>query len=74
MEMLVAGLLIWSVVHLSPSAAPALRQKLVGRMGENPYKGLFAVLILAGQFFVQWRFGKCEAPTKRMAKQFIKEF
>ena len=46
MELLVAGLLLWIVVHLMPSAAPALRQKLIGRMGENTYKGLAAVLLL----------------------------
>jgi len=46
MELLVVGLVLWFVVHLMPSAAPALRQKLIGRMGENPYKGLAAVLLL----------------------------
>jgi uncharacterized membrane protein len=38
--------LLWFVVHLLPSAAPALRQKLVGGMGENTYKGVAAVLLL----------------------------
>lgn len=46
MELMVAGLLVWYVVHLAPSAAPALRQKMVGRLGEKPYKGIAALLLL----------------------------
>ena len=46
MELLVAGLVLWFVVHTMPSAAPVLRQKMITRMGENPYKGLAAVLLL----------------------------
>ena len=46
MELLIAGLVLWFVVHSMPSAVPTLRQKLVDRMGENPYKGFAAVLIL----------------------------
>lgn len=47
MELLIAGLLVWYVVHLMPSAAPALRQKVLGRLGENRYKAVAAVLLLA---------------------------
>ena len=46
MKLLVAGLVLWFVVHTLPSAAPALRQNLIARMGENPYKGLFSLLSL----------------------------
>ena len=47
MELMIAGLLVWFIVHLMPSAAPALRQKMVGNLGENRYKAVAAVLLLA---------------------------
>ena len=46
MEFMVAGLMLWSVVHLFPVLAPGLRQFLIGRMGEKGYKGFFALLIV----------------------------
>lgn len=46
MEFMLAGLMLWSVVHLFPVLAPGLRQVLVGRMGEKGYKGFFALLIV----------------------------
>src|SRR5665811_914935 len=48
MGLLVAGLLIWFLVHLLPSIAQPLKQKLVSQLGEKAYKALFAVLIFAG--------------------------
>ena len=47
MGLLIAGLLIWSLVHLAPSLAPPLKQKLTTQLGEKVYKLLFAVLIFA---------------------------
>lgn len=44
---LVIGVLLWSAVHLSPGAAPGLRAAAVRAVGEYPWKGGFAVLILA---------------------------
>ncbi len=57
MELMIAGLVLWSVVHLLPSAARPLRDNLVGRLGENPYKGLFSLaLVLAVVLIVfGWR-------------------
>ncbi len=46
MGLLVAGVLIWCLVHLFPSLAAPRRQKLIAQLGENAYKGLFTVLIL----------------------------
>jgi len=48
MAWLIAGLVVWMIVHLTPSAAPVVRQGLVARLGEMPYKGLFAVSVLVG--------------------------
>ncbi len=46
MTLLIAGVVLWSVVHLIPSVAPALRANLAGKFGEGPFKGLFALDIL----------------------------
>ena len=46
MALLLAGLTIWFLVHLFPAAAPASRENMVFKLGENPYKGIFSLLIL----------------------------
>ncbi len=48
MMLLIAGVLIWSLVHLFPSLAPNSRKTLSAKLGEMPYQGLFAVCILLG--------------------------
>ncbi|MCC3859867.1 NnrU family protein [Pseudemcibacter aquimaris] len=45
MGLLIAGVLLWSVVHLMPAALPNFRNSLAQKMG-NGYRGLFALLIL----------------------------
>lgn len=48
MILLVLGVLLWACVHLFPSLMPAARSRLIERLGEGPYKGLFAVdLVIA---------------------------
>lgn len=47
MALLVAGLVLFIGIHLVPSV-PALRAGLVARFGENPYKGIYSVIALAG--------------------------
>lgn len=47
MALLLAGITTWLLVHLFPAYAPSAREDLVSRFGENPYKGLFSLLILA---------------------------
>jgi uncharacterized membrane protein len=40
--------LLWVVVHLFPSVMPTARANLIEKVGEGPYKGLFAVdLVIA---------------------------
>ena len=46
MKLLIAGLIIWSLVHLIPSLASPLKHKLTSRLGEKGYKLTFTVLIL----------------------------
>jgi len=48
MILLVLGVFIWSGVHLFPSLGTSLRAACIARLGEGPYKGLFALaLVLA---------------------------
>lgn len=47
MELLITGLLVWSLVHFIPSLAAPLKQKLTTQLGENVYKLLFTVLIFS---------------------------
>jgi len=47
MDLLIAGVAVWSVVHLFPSMAGQRRDALIGGMGRNPYRGVFA-LVIAG--------------------------
>lgn len=46
MGLMIAGLLIWSLVHFIPSLAAPLRLKLITQLGEKVYKLLFTVLML----------------------------
>lgn len=47
MLLLTLGVLLWAVVHLSKAVTPNVRAGLIGSIGEWPYKGLFALLIVA---------------------------
>ncbi|HXQ32299.1 MAG TPA: NnrU family protein [Steroidobacteraceae bacterium] len=47
MLLLVAGLLVFLGTHSLSIAAPGVRARLVGRMGEGPWKGLYSVVSLA---------------------------
>lgn len=57
MTLLILGVLIWVLVHFIPTLAQPLRKKLIGRLGENGYKGVFALSILSGivLIVVGWR-------------------
>ncbi len=46
MEMLISGVLLWSLVHLMKSVTPGLRASIQGAIGEGPHKGLVALLLL----------------------------
>lgn len=55
MALLIAGIALWSLVHLYPAAMPANRARLVDRLGGTAYRGLFSldivialILIVAG--------------------------
>lgn len=48
MTLLVIGLLFWSVPHILPSLAVNFRKSLIAKLGEGPYSGIVAFLILGG--------------------------
>jgi uncharacterized membrane protein len=47
MVLLILGVLIWSGVHLIPSRGVAMRAAWIEKLGEGPYKGLFALSLVA---------------------------
>jgi uncharacterized membrane protein len=57
MFMLILGLVIWIAVHLFPSVAPRSRQRLIARLGNNGYQGIFSLLLIAGLLLIVfgWR-------------------
>jgi uncharacterized membrane protein len=52
MTRLALGVLLWSLTHFVPSLFAAPRGRLVARIGENPYKGLFTLLIVLSLYLI----------------------
>jgi uncharacterized membrane protein len=59
---LVTGIVVWSLVHWFPAAAPAARSRLAGRLGANAWRGLFSLAILVSLvlMIVGWRSSSVE--------------
>jgi uncharacterized membrane protein len=57
MAWLVLGVLLWSAAHLLKCVAIPFRQRLVDRLGPNPYQGVFSLVILGsiGLMVLGWR-------------------
>lgn len=51
------GVIVWSVVHAMPALAPGFRASLIERLGDGPYKGGFALTIVASivLMVIGWR-------------------
>ncbi len=47
MALLTLGILLFAFVHFIPALAPSLKTNAVTRLGENGYKGIFTLLLLA---------------------------
>lgn len=58
MTLLVLGIAVFIGIHLLPTFAPT-RHKLIGRMGEGGYKGMFSIVSAAGLALII--FGKAYA-------------
>ena len=46
MTLFIVGVIWWAVVHLMPSTFRSLRTQLIAKVGEMPYKGMFASMII----------------------------
>ena len=57
MVLLIAGVLLFAAVHFIPSLTPGIKAAWVGKLGEDGFKGLFSLLLLAafGLIIVGWR-------------------
>ena len=57
MSMLLAGIVLWFATHAFPAVAPAKRTALQGKLGEQPYRGVFSLVILASLLLIVfgWR-------------------
>ncbi|MDH3787755.1 MAG: NnrU family protein [Xanthomonadales bacterium] len=49
---LVLGVLLWSVMHFIPAIAVDFRKSLISKVGEKPYKGIFALLMVFSLYLV----------------------
>lgn len=54
---LVSGVVLWAAIHFVPSMLPGFRSKWIAKMGEKPYSGVFALVVLAAliMIIVGWR-------------------
>ena len=58
MTLLVFGLVIFLGVHSIRMFAESGRERSIARMGEGPWKGVYALLSLAGFVMIVWGFGE----------------
>jgi uncharacterized membrane protein len=52
MSKLAIGVLLWSLMHFIPAAAIGFRKNLIAKMGENPYKGIFTLLLALSIYLI----------------------
>jgi uncharacterized membrane protein len=52
MTRLTFGILLWSVVHFFPAVSVNLRKDLIKHIGEYPYKGVFALLLMLSLYLI----------------------
>ena len=45
MTKLVIGVLLWSFMHFLPAVDAGFRKSMIAKLGENPYKGIFSLLM-----------------------------
>lgn len=58
MAIMVVGLVLMLGTHSARIVAPGFREAAVARIGEGPYKGLYALVALAGLVLVVWGFAR----------------
>jgi uncharacterized membrane protein len=52
MTKLVLGVFLWSFTHFIPAVAVDFKKNLIAKLGENPYKGIFTVLMVLAIYLV----------------------
>jgi uncharacterized membrane protein len=62
MTLLIAGVVLWSIAHLVPAAAPRVRANLADKFGEGLFKGLFALDIIIALVLIVFGW-KAATPT-----------
>ena len=62
MALLVAGILLFTVVHLLPAVAPDMRAGLAAKLGDKTYQALFSAVILAALVVIVFGW-KATTPT-----------
>lgn len=57
MSFLIIGIIIWSAAHLFKSVAPANRDQIERKLGENRYRGIFSLVIIGSLILIVlgWR-------------------
>lgn len=63
MIILVAGLILFLGVHSFRMVAPGSRDRLVARLGEGAFKGIYSGISLAGFALIIWGFARASAET-----------
>jgi len=57
MTMLILGLVLFLGVHSTRIVAEGWRTRMIGRLGEGGWKGLYSVLSIAGFVLIVWGYG-----------------
>lgn len=52
MSLLLAGIILWFVAHALPATAPGKRDALATKLGEQPYRAVFSLVILASLLMI----------------------
>ena len=57
MQWLILGVVLWSVIHFLPTLGIGLRNRLIAKMGEGKYRGIFSFIVIASLALVVlgWR-------------------
>jgi uncharacterized membrane protein len=63
MTFLITGVVLWSLVHFIPSLFAPLKRGLLARLGENGYKGLFSLLLIAAILLIVFGWRSIDQPT-----------
>jgi len=62
MSWLIVGVSAFGIIHLFPAVLPGSHDRLEGRLGENPYRGLFSLVIVGSLILIVFGW-KSAVPT-----------